>query len=562
MKNINMRHIISIEILSAISIFIWRVAKVRYDVGVYDTLINTNFAGALLLTFITSALLIYSAFKRFDRTVIILSLISYLTLGFLAPYIANFPNYFHRDVYLHLPYSLVIARTGHIPLYADRWDISSFPGAFVFYSILMEITGISSANVIGILMAVNYVVMLVIFIAFLASFFTKAWHINEYYVIMIVVQLLPFITRYAPRPEFPFRFHLAFLQSLLYLALFIDLARKFDMKLNTIICLALIYTSIVFTHPFFPLFIFIASILYIISYTLTHLNVANNRVRLTTTLSLISVVIIFLIHVLYVVAVPLLRQTYSLIFKSEYIPKFLESSYPINIASPNILIQLLATTIRFLWRVTIFMITLYTLMLILLTFAQKRMPVLGINLGVAGIAINIPLIVSFLWWERSFIFIGMALIVAECEALYILFEKGLIKRLFVILSRILLIITLLSITVSALITWEGPRFLNEWHGVENEVFLRFIAYKISSPSIHLGVYSNIEFTYYKILSNVAVSSRGAFDPLNHVFYYDLCNAPYLYAVSQKDPDYRFLDIRELIICRSMVWNSGTSYMFR
>jgi len=558
MKNINMKHVILIEILFAISIFIWRVAEVKYDAGVYDTLINTNFVGALLLTFVTSALLIYSALKQFDETVAILFLASYLTLGFLAPYIANFPYYFHRDVYLHLPYSLVVARTGHIPLYADRWDISSFPEAFVFYSILMEITGIRSASIIGILMAVNYVVMLVIFIAFLVSFFTKAWHINEYYAIMIVVQLLPFITRYAPRPEFPFRFHLAFLQSLLYLALFIDLARKFDTKLNTIICLALIYTSIVFTHPFFSLFIFIASILY-----LAYLkNVTNNRVRLTITLSLVSVVIIFLIHVLYVVAVPLLRQTYSLIFKSEYMPKFLESSYPINIASPNILVQLLATTIRFLWRVTIFMITLYTLMLILLTFAQKRMPVLGISLGVAGIAISIPLIVSFLWWERSFIFVGVALIVAECEALYILFEKGLIKRLFVILLRILLIITLLSIIVSALITWEGPRFLNEWHGVENEVFLKFIVYKISSPSIHLGVYSNIEFTYYKILGNATVSNSGAFDPLNHVFYYDLCNAPYLYAVSQKDPDYKFLNVGELIVCRSMVWSSGTSYIFR
>jgi len=563
MKGVNIRHVVLIALLLIVAIFVWRVAEVRYNVGVYDTLINTNFVGTLFLILASSVLFLYTILKRLSKDILLLFFILYLLLGFLSPYIANFPYYFHRDVYLHLPYSLVIVRTGHIPLYADRWDVSSFPGTFMFYSILMEITGIDSINVIGVFMAINYVIILASIVMFFVSFSHKTWHINEDHALMIMISLLPFITRYAPRPEFPFRFHFAFLQSLLYSALFIALVKNSVTRVSTVICLALIYASIVFTHPFFSLYIFIASLLYMAAlHTSTRFNMMNNRVRFIISLSLISVVIIFLIHVSYVVATPLLRQTYSLIFRSEQISEFFESSIPISITSQNIMVQLFAIIIRFLWRATVLIAIFYVMVLILMILTRKKLPVLGVSFGVAAIVVSIPLIVSFLWRGRSLVFISIALAVAEYEALHILLEKGLSKGLLTILARILPVIAILFTVVPPLIVWEGQRFLDEWHGVENALFLKTIAHSISSPYTYIGIYSNIEFTYYKVIGNVTTSNKNIFDPLSHVFYENPCSVSYPYALSQKDPDYVFLSVKQLAECRSITWNSGASYIFR
>jgi hypothetical protein len=562
MESVNIRHVVLIELLLIAAIFVWRVTEVRYNIGVYDTLINTNFVGTLFLILASSVLLLYTIIKRLSRDILLLFFVLYLFLGFLSPYIANFPYYFHRDVYLHLPYSLVIARTGHIPLYADRWDVSSFPGAFVFYSILMAITGLNPISVVGVFMAVNYVIILVSIIMFFISFSLKTWRIDEGYALLIMIQLLPFIARYAPRPEFPFRFHFAFLHSLLYLTLFIALAKNSVTRASTVICLALIYASIVFTHPFFSLYLFIASSLYMAALHIsTRFNIMISKARSIIRLSLISVVFIFLIHVSYVAAIPQPRQTYSLIFSSEQIPKFLESSIPISIISQSITAQLFAIITRFLWRATVLLTIFYTMILISMILTRKRIPVLGVSLSVATIVISTPLITSFIWWDRSLVFVGMALVIVQYEALHILLEKRLSKNLFTILVRILLAIVVLSIMTSSLIAWESARFLNEWHGMENALLLKTIAYSISSPYTYLGVYSNIESTYYKVIDNVMTSNKNIFDPLNHVFYENLCSISYPYALSQKDPDYTFLSVKELAECRSIVWSSGASYIF-
>lgn len=562
MKGINISHVILIELLVIVATLVWNVDEVRYNVGVYDTLINTNFAGTLSLILVSSVLFSYIVLKRPSGGVLPLFFTLYLLLSFLSPYIANFPYYFHRDVYLHLPYSQAIVRTGHIPFYADRWDISSFPGAFVFYSILMEMMGLNSISVIGVLMVVGYVIMLVSIIISFMSFSLKTWHINEGLALMIMVQLLPFITRYAPRPEYPFRFHFAFLQSLLYLALFIVLIKNNDKRVSTAVCLALIYLSIVFTHSFFSLYILLALLFYVVGlHVLARFNMMNDKARSIATLSLISVMIIFLIHVSYVAANPLLRQTYNLIFNIEQIPKFFESSTPIIITAQSTMVQIFATVVRLLWRATVLIAVFYTIVLILAVLTRRRMPVLGVSLGVAAIAVSIPLIVSFLWWERSLVFIGIALVITGYESFHILLEKGLSRRLFTILSKTLSVIALLSIVTSSLITWEGPRFANEWHGVENMLFLDTIAHSVTSPYIYIGVYSNIEFTYYRIAGNVTASNRSIFDPLYHAFYLNPYDASYPYALSQKDPDYGFISIKELAVYRNIVWSSGVSYIF-
>jgi len=562
MKNISIRHVVLIELLVIVATLVWRVNEVRYNVGVYDTLINTNFAGTIFLILASSVLFSYTVLKRSSRGALLLFFTLYLLLGFLSPYIANFPYYFHRDVYLHLPYSLAIAERGHIPLYADRWDISSFPGAFVFYSILMEIVGLSSISIISVLTAIIYVIMLVSIVMFFISISLKTWGMNEGFALMIMVQLLPFITRYAPRPEFPFRSHLAFLQSLLYLALFTVLMKNGIKYIGSVVCLALVYTSIVFTHPFFSLYILLASLFYVVGLlVLTLFKIVHEKARSITVVSLIITTIIFLIHISYVTAIPLLRQTYSLVFNSEQLPKFFESSSPVTITSPSIMVQIFATAVRILWRITVIIAVFYMAVLVLLSLIRGRVPVLGVSLGVAAAIVSIPLIISFLWWERSLVFVGIALVTAEYESFHLLLGKGLSKRLSTVLSKILPVIVLLSIATSSLITWEGPRFVNEWHGVENILFLDTIAHRVTSPYIYIGVFSNIEFTYYRIAGNITASSRSIFDPMHHAFYVDPCNAFYPYAFSQKDPDYRSLSVNELAGCRSIIWNSGVSYIF-
>jgi hypothetical protein len=562
MNGINIRHMVLMELLLIVANLVWRINEVKYNVGVYDTLINTHFAGTIFLILASSVLFTYTVLKRSSRGTLLLFFTLYLLLGFLSPYIANFPYYFHRDVYLHLPYSLEIVRTGHIPLYADRWDVSSFPGSFVFYSILMEITGIDSINVIGVFMAIIYIIVLASIIMLFASFSLKTWRINEDFTLMIALQLLPFLARYSPRPEFPFRFHLIFLQSLLYLALFVALVKNSTTRISTVICLALVYASIVLGHPYFSLYICVASLSYMaVSHILTRFNVTN-KARSIAMLSLISVVIIFLIHLSYVTAIPLLRRAYSLMFRSEELPKFYESSIPISITSQSVIVQSLAMIIRLLWRATVLIIIFYVIILILLILTRKKIPVLGVSLGIASIVISVPLIVSLLWWDRFLIFVGMALVVAEHETLYTLLGKGLSKSLLTTLTRILRVIAVLSIVISPLITWEGPRFSNEWHGMENAAFLETVAYSISSSYTYIGVYSNIEFTYYKVGGNVTISTKSIFNPLSRFFYENLCNTSYPYAFSLKDPDYMFLNVEELIACRSIVWNSGASYIFR
>jgi hypothetical protein len=562
-ESINIKHVILIESLLVAAIFVWRVIEVGYNVGVYDTLINTNFIGTSLLIFVSSVLLFSAVLKGLSKGALLVFFILYFLLSFLAPYIANFPHYFHRDVYLHLPHSLAIVRMGYIPLYADRWDISSFPGAFLLYSIIMEVTGMDSVNVVGVLMAVNYSIVLIIIIMFFVNVVHKTWRIDKNFILMMMVLLLPFIARYAPRPEFPFRFHLAFIQTLLYLALFIALTRSSNTRISTVVCLTLIYMSIVFTHPFFSLYIFIASLTYLtILYVLIPFNIMAPRTRSAITLTIVSVIIVLLVHISYVVATPFLRETYRLMLRYEEIPKFFESSIPISIESQDIAIQSFATIIRFLWRVTVFMIVSYVTILVLMALIQRRIPILGISLGIVAFITTIPLILSFLWLGRSLTFVGIALIIAGYETLHILSERSLSRNLLTILVKILPIITALSIMTSSLITWEGPRFVDEWHGVENEIFLKTVAYKVSSPYTYLGVYSNIEFTYHKILNNVITLNKNIFDHIRHVFYENLCNLSYPYAVSQKDPDYRFLDIKELSNCRDIVWSSGISYIFR
>jgi uncharacterized membrane protein YidH (DUF202 family) len=200
--------------------------------------------------------------------------------------------------------------------------------------------------------------------------------------------------------------------------------------------------------------------------------------------------------------------------------------------------------------------------LILMVLTRRSVPVLGVSFGVATIVISIPLIVSFLWWERSLTFMGIALAIAQYEALHILLEKSISRSLSTILARILLVIAVLSIVISPLTTWESPRFSDNWHGMENTLFLETIARSISSPYIYVGLFSNIEFTYYKVVGNVTTLSKDIFDPLRYAFYGDLCSISYPYALSQKDPDYGFINIKELAGCRNIVWSSGASYIFK
>lgn len=113
-----LKHVLLFEALVVSSVILWRINFVRYDLGNYDTMLSSNLDGTLLPV-ISSALLLILLVLTLSRhktlTLIPLAITSYLAIGFAGPFIANFPNFIHRDIYLHLPYSMQILDTGRIP---------------------------------------------------------------------------------------------------------------------------------------------------------------------------------------------------------------------------------------------------------------------------------------------------------------------------------------------------------------------------------------------------------------------------------------------------------------
>ena len=124
------KYVLLFEALVVGSAILWRIGSVSYDLGNFDTMLVSNFSGTLLLNIGSGILLILLALtlSRYKTFALVpLAVTSYLAVSLAGPTIANFPNYVHRDVYLHLPYSLKILDMGHVPKDVERWDVHSFP---------------------------------------------------------------------------------------------------------------------------------------------------------------------------------------------------------------------------------------------------------------------------------------------------------------------------------------------------------------------------------------------------------------------------------------------------
>ncbi|MEM4489255.1 MAG: hypothetical protein QXK88_10780, partial [Desulfurococcaceae archaeon] len=239
----------------------FKLESIQYNVGNFDVLLLSQhpFISIVLMGFMCAILIVLSLSRRVSFKMIFPYYIAYLYVTFMGPYIANPPYYIHRDVFLHIPYSLIMTESGHLPAPSDRLDVISYPNSFILYAIYSLFTDISDPRQLGLAMALLYPIIM--YTSLLVFARVMLGGLNDVVgadtarkSIVLVTLVLPFISRFAPAPGFPHRYHLAFVGTALLLYVVIRLVEANLPAYQGIICAALLFSFLVFTHPHFSFF--------------------------------------------------------------------------------------------------------------------------------------------------------------------------------------------------------------------------------------------------------------------------------------------------------------------
>jgi len=93
------------------------------------------------------------------------------------------------------------------------------------------------------------------------------------------------------------------------------------------------------------------------------------------------------------------------------IPNFVEQTLPVYIQAPSPILEYLAVVERYMWRAVVLGIAIFTLINTLIDITRRNAVALTIALPLIFTAttLSIPLIYSFLWWERSISILGLAI---------------------------------------------------------------------------------------------------------------------------------------------------------
>ncbi|MEM3449415.1 MAG: hypothetical protein QXP38_11170 [Nitrososphaerota archaeon] len=136
----------------------FKLESIQYNIGNFDVLLLSQqpLISIVLMGITCVILVILSLSGRFSSKIIFSYYIVYIYVTFMGPYIANPPYYIHRDVFLHIPYSLIISGSGHLSASPDRLDVISYPGSFILYAIYSLFTDISDPIQLGLAMALLY----------------------------------------------------------------------------------------------------------------------------------------------------------------------------------------------------------------------------------------------------------------------------------------------------------------------------------------------------------------------------------------------------------------------
>lgn len=558
-----LKHVLAAQLLLTVSILFWRIVLVRYDIGAYDTLQASDFAGALAMVLLASVLFLLTLMKSEDMGLRMFFILICFIILYLSPFIANFPYYVHRDVYLHLPHSLQILSSGNIP--KDRWDVVSFPASFIYYAVFMGLVDLKYPEITGAYTSILYAVVMVVVLYYLAIQMRTSQTPSRY----IVFLLLPFISRFAPAPSFPHRYHLAFILSLILIGIFLK-GRELNFKEVAIITF-LILITIVFTHPYFSTYVVLALLFYGVEVLLATIKKGttkkNTTLKSQVIVTFVSIALVHAIHALYLADPIMLREAYSWFTNLGRIRWFAEISMPINVVSQNEYVTNLAFAVRTLWRITLLSVFTFALSLHLPNLIRGRGSTdLSLAFMVSAILTSVPLIISFLWWERSLTFIGLSLIISIYEGIanaeqYRGGRESAITRLTKVFVLVLLS---LAVLVAPLARWERSLLPDMWQGVEKKVFHEVLCSHVGTSinSIYIGAYTGVEYTYCTAYLNPRVPRAvPIFDVERITWIRSPTSIRGLYAVAAWDPDFTGLNPDEMYTLTSIIWSSSNTYVF-
>jgi len=547
------------------SMYSFRLKSIQYDIGNFDILLLSQDASLsiVLMAMVCIILAIISLSRRFSFQIIFLYYIAYLYVTFMGPYIANPPYYIHRDVFLHIPYSLIIFRNGFLSTSPDRLDVISYPSSFILYAIYSLFTNISDPRQLGLVMALLY--PLTMYISLLVFAHAMLRGLNDVVgtdtarkSIELVTLIQPFISRFAPAPGFPHRFHLAFVETALLLYMIVRLMETNLPVYQGIISVVLLFSFLVFTHPYFSFFVTIAIAAYLVL-TIRRSDIGYKRLRQAVTL----IVLLFAVHFLYLTSTNILLQTYNLVLRiPDRLMDFLETSLPVRVKATDPLISMVSATIRQAWRIYVSVVPFITSILYLLLMVRGSVKLYALSLAIASMALVPILIVSFLWWERSMTFIALTLLCAMSEILRADVE-GSVKALKPLKKYVLPSLFIFSVVISPLIRWERPLLADNWQGCEKEVFLSAVARSTATSRVYMGASSAVEYTHYRVYlyQSYAPDIVTVFDPVKGALTKDVLELRGIYAVSVRDPDFELLQLEQVLRLKSVVWDSGYSRIF-
>ncbi|MEM1510798.1 MAG: hypothetical protein QW096_13105 [Thermofilaceae archaeon] len=542
----------------------FKLESIQYNVGNFDVLLLSQhpFISIVLMGFMCAILIVLSLSRRVSFKMIFSYYIAYLYVTFMGPYIANPPYYIHRDVFLHIPYSLIMTESGHLPAPSDRLDVISYPNSFILYAIYSLFTDISDPRQLGLAMALLYPIIMYISLLVFARVMIR--ELNDVVgadtarkSIVLVTLVLPFISRFAPAPGFPHRYHLAFVGTALLLYVVIRLVEANLPAYQGIICAALLFSFLVFTHPYFSFFTTTAIAAYLV---LTTWRRSIEHRRLWQAVMLIA--LLFATHSLYLTSANILLETYNFVLRiPDRLMDFVETSVPVRVKAADQLIAMISTAVRQAWR-TYISVAVFITSILYLYMIRKGVKLYALSLAIASMALIPILIASFLWWERSMTFVALTLLCAVGEILRA-DVKSSVKALKLFKRYILPSLFILSVVISPLIRWERPLLADNWQGCEKEVFLSTIALSTATSRVYIGAYSAVEYTYYRayLYQSYAPNIATVFNPVKGALMKDVLELSGIYAVSVRDPDFELLQLEQILRSKSVVWNSGYSHIF-
>jgi len=539
--------------VAVVSAPLWIISKVQYSViGNFDIFVFTDYRAVLALVLsILVFVVMVMRYEKADRLPLIFLLI--IIPLYVIPLLVNVPNLLHRDVYLHNSYSLAIIQNGRIPIDESRWDVYSYPAAFLLYAIHMAVTGLDFFYS-GLMLTCLWPILFALLLAFAVRRIGKMG--KKFKPSLIALSLIPFaFARYTPAPGFFHRYHLAFSLTVIWLTFFLN---EYSLKRTKkdVLTLILLYMCIVFSHPYFS--ILIASV---VAFNFL-LSIASTRSRRTEGWTFMLILIVgFLSHLLFLASPALILEAYSTIVqpKLQWM-EFMEQSAPVYVSSNvPLALQYLAVYERLIWRIAVLGILSLTILEILTHLARRHLQpsFSALFLMLSAVLLSVPLISSFLWWERSLSILGLSAFFALL--MFSTSDTSLMNKSR-IFKAFLLVLLFTGAVIAPFARYERSVFEGMWRSPAESSALLFVAENSADGSIYAGSSTGVVFTYYRMRYDPSLTVNTIFDVVKGVLKIspETLSSPYVFSLA--DPDYNHLNMSQLLERKSLIFIDGLYYI--